>query len=54
MQVPSEPGAIQIILHIIFLGRALANIAQPEIGVVTNVGSTLKSTFYDKLAALFP
>jgi len=31
-----------------------AGIAVAVVGVVTSVGSTLKSSFYDKIALLFP
>ena len=31
-----------------------AGVSVAIVGVVTSVGSTLKTTFYDKLASLFP
>ena len=31
-----------------------AGVSVAIVGVVTNVGSTLKTTFYDKLTSLFP
>ena len=44
-----ESGTTAIEYAVIAAGVSVA-----IVGVVTGVGSTLKTTFYDKLASLFP